>query len=161
MGTSVSGPSKGTCPCGSGRAYAACCEPFHAGGEPPDAVALVRSRYAAFVVGVHDYLVRTLHRDHDDRALPEPELRARLRANAKRTRYRGLEVLDHDGPDADEVHRVLFRVTVTHDAKDASFVELSSFVHDGEGLRYVGGRTLAARTLGDTAKLRIADVERR
>ena len=151
----------GACACGSGRAYAACCEPFHAGGEPPDPVALVRSRYTAFVVGAPDYLVRTLHRDHDDLALSEGELRARLRANAKRTRYHGLAVLDQDGPDADGTYRVLFRVEVSYDAKDASFVELSSFVHDGHGLRYVGGITFAARTAAGPSTIRIADVERR
>lgn len=121
----------------------------------------MRSRYAAFVVGAYDYLVRTLHRDHDDRALPEAELRARLRANAKRARYKGLAVLDHDGPDADGTARVLFRVAVSYDGKDASFVELSSFVHDGDGVRYVGGLTFAARSFGDTSKLRTADVESR
>ena len=30
----------GACACGSGRPYAGCCEPFHAGDEPPDATAI-------------------------------------------------------------------------------------------------------------------------
>ena len=57
------------CPCGSSRPYAACCEPFHGGGEPPDATSLMRSRYAAFVRGEHRYLFRTLHPEHEDHTL--------------------------------------------------------------------------------------------
>ena len=146
------------CPCGSGRPYGACCEPYHAGGEPPDAVALMRSRYAAFALAMPDYLVRTLHPDHDDHALPAGALRARLLAHARRAKYRGLRILDHDGPDADGTWRVLFHVSMTLDGRDASFVELSSFVHDGEGLRYIAGRTLAPRDVGDLAQLRIRDI---
>ena len=148
------------CPCGSGRPYAACCEPFHAGGEPPDAVALMRTRYAAFVRCEHDYLFRTLHPQHDDHALGVRALRERLEKNAKRTRYHALAILDDAPPDADGVARVLFSATVKHDGKDASFVELSSFVHDGTGWRYLTGKTLPPRGLGELSRLRIADVER-
>lgn len=147
------------CPCGSDRAYAACCEPFHAGDEPPDAVALMRSRYAAFVRGEHDYLFRTLHPEHDDHALGARALRDRLEKNAKRTRYHRLEVLDHAPPDADGVARVLFSATVKYDGKEASFVELSSFAHDGTGWRYLVGKTLSPRGLGERSRLRIVDVE--
>ena len=49
------------CPCGTGRAYAQCCEPFHDGTPAPTAEALMRSRYTAFVVGDEDYLFRTWH----------------------------------------------------------------------------------------------------
>jgi SEC-C motif-containing protein len=50
-----------TCPCGSGLAFAECCERFHQGTAAPTAEALMRSRYSAFAVGDHDYLVRTWH----------------------------------------------------------------------------------------------------
>lgn len=49
------------CPCGSGLAYAACCEPLHQGTAAPDAGALMRSRYAAYVLGLADYLRATWH----------------------------------------------------------------------------------------------------
>lgn len=52
------------CPCGSGRPYAACCGRWHAGPQhlqAPDAEALMRSRYSAFVLGLHDYLRATWH----------------------------------------------------------------------------------------------------
>jgi SEC-C motif-containing protein len=50
------------CPCGSGAAYAACCGPLHQGAEPATtALALMRSRYAAFALGDAGYLFRTWH----------------------------------------------------------------------------------------------------
>jgi SEC-C motif domain protein len=52
------------CPCGSGRAYAHCCGRWHAGPlhlKAPDAEALMRSRYAAYVLELGDYLQATWH----------------------------------------------------------------------------------------------------
>ena len=49
------------CPCGSGRAYAGCCGPLHAGTAAADAEALMRSRYSAYVMGLADYLQATWH----------------------------------------------------------------------------------------------------
>lgn len=37
------------CACGSGLAYAACCQPLHAGQVAASPAALMRSRYCAFV----------------------------------------------------------------------------------------------------------------
>lgn len=37
------------CPCGSGKAYEACCEPIILGAPAPTAEALMRSRYSAYV----------------------------------------------------------------------------------------------------------------
>lgn len=47
------------CPCGGPRPYAACCGPLHAGAPAPDAEALMRSRYSAYVRGLAGYLRAT------------------------------------------------------------------------------------------------------
>lgn len=49
------------CPCGSGRAYEACCGRYHAGEPAPDAECLMRSRYSAYVRGLEAYLFATWH----------------------------------------------------------------------------------------------------
>lgn len=50
------------CPCDSGRPYAACCGPLHAGAEnAASPQALMRSRYAAYVLRLEDYLLTTWH----------------------------------------------------------------------------------------------------
>lgn len=50
------------CPCGSGLIYQKCCQPYHLKKEfAPTAEKLMRSRYAAFVIGDADYLYETTH----------------------------------------------------------------------------------------------------
>jgi SEC-C motif-containing protein len=53
--------SDDSCPCGSGRRYEECCGRWHAGAPAPDALSLMRSRYAAFVLGNEPYLLATWH----------------------------------------------------------------------------------------------------
>lgn len=51
-----------SCPCGSGRDYAACCGRYIEGGRLPDtAEQLMRSRYTAYVLARQDYLQQTWH----------------------------------------------------------------------------------------------------
>ena len=56
------------CPCGSGRNYSACCEPYISGkAKPLTAEALMRSRYSAYVEHAIDYIIKTcVHRGRDD-----------------------------------------------------------------------------------------------
>ena len=50
------------CPCGSGRSYAECCGPLHAGeARASSAEQLMRSRFSAFAVGDAAYLLRSWH----------------------------------------------------------------------------------------------------
>ena len=63
-------PPSTPCPCGRlsprGKplALADCCGPYLDGGQSvPDAEALMRSRYSAFVLGRADWLLRTWHPD--------------------------------------------------------------------------------------------------
>jgi SEC-C motif domain protein len=141
------------CPCGSAAAYTTCCAPYHRGScEPADATALMRSRYAAFATKNVDYLWRTLHTGHDDRARPEEQVRHELRDACNANRYLALRVLDAQGPDGDGVARVLFAVRAFHRGREISFVECSAFAREGEGWRYVGGdgMNVAFDALGDT-----------
>lgn len=55
-----------TCPCGSGRNYSDCCEPYILGkADVPTAEALMRSRYSAYVVHAIDYIVDTCIKDDE------------------------------------------------------------------------------------------------
>ncbi|RYF40470.1 MAG: hypothetical protein EOO25_12515 [Comamonadaceae bacterium] len=92
------------CPCGrlqDGRAlaFAQCCGRWIAGGSPaPDAEALMRSRYTAFVLQDEPYLLATWH----------PRTRPASAAWEPGTRWLGLEVRAHDrnGEDAAQVEFV-------------------------------------------------------
>ena len=48
------------CPCGSGKTYSECCEPFHLRKKiPATAEQLMRSRYTAYVFPNGEYLLET------------------------------------------------------------------------------------------------------
>ena len=54
-----------SCPCGSGSAYADCCEPVITGARPAEtAEQLMRARYAAYVEVKTDFLLESTHPDH-------------------------------------------------------------------------------------------------
>ena len=85
-----------TCPCRAGstpaRPYADCCGRWHAGAPAPDAEALMRARYSAYVLDRTDWLLATWH----------PTTRpATLEPNPPGLRWLGLDVRRHlqDDPD--------------------------------------------------------------
>lgn len=145
------------CPCTSGHRYGECCGPLHRGTrEAADAAELMRSRYSAFALGEVDYLWRTLHPEHPDRARPEAEVTRELRHSCATFKYPGLTVLEHR-PGPEGVAQVLFLARVFERGKERSFVERSDFRHDGSGWRYVGGTLKALAELpGDPLRLTLA-----
>ncbi|MEM7376308.1 MAG: YchJ family protein [Pseudomonadota bacterium] len=76
------------CACGSGSAYAACCQPYIEGKTPVDtAESLLRARYTAHAVVAVDYIVNTTHPD----ARGDVDAEA-TRRWAERSEWLGLEV---------------------------------------------------------------------
>lgn len=73
--------TKKNCPCGHPQSYAACCGRYIDGETPaPDANALMRSRYTAYVRHNSAYLLATWHAstrpeilDFDDETHPQPK----------------------------------------------------------------------------------------
>ncbi|MEX0606388.1 MAG: YchJ family protein [Marinobacter sp.] len=49
------------CPCGSRALYAQCCQPLHQGESALSPETLMRSRYAAFVLNLPEYILTTWH----------------------------------------------------------------------------------------------------
>jgi SEC-C motif domain protein len=49
------------CPCCSELDYSDCCKPYHTGTAAPTALALMRSRYSAYALGLIDYIIQTTH----------------------------------------------------------------------------------------------------
>ncbi|HEY4122590.1 MAG TPA: YchJ family metal-binding protein [Byssovorax sp.] len=142
-----------TCPCHSGRAYAGCCAPLHRGeraAATPEE--LMRSRYAAFALGLGDYLVDTLAGAHEDRALPRAALVEQLRRAHETQRFQGLEIAwtDERASEGD----VLFVARIFVEGKDRSFAELSTFTREDGAWRYASGVSVPADRLPkDTATL--------
>jgi len=126
------------CPCFSGERYAACCAPLHRGDHPADTpAALMRSRFAAFALGLGAYLVSTLASEHPDLALPREALSRELSRVHERQRFLGLSLVlsSHEGDEGE----VLFFARIFEKGADRSFAELSRFVREGGAWRYASG----------------------
>jgi SEC-C motif-containing protein len=85
------------CPCGSGSLEAACCGPILDGVLAPTALALMRSRYVAYVRRAVDYLIDT--QDPASRAGVDREAIARW---SRDTTWLGLEIVAIEGGGAQE-----------------------------------------------------------
>ena len=120
------------CPCGSGRAYEACCGRWHAGERPPTAEALMRSRYTAFVLCIEHYLLDSWH----------PTTRPASIAFDRNQKWLGLKIVaaNSTGPNTDEVEFIArFRIG---GASAARLHERSRFVREGDRWWYVDGDLL-------------------
>jgi SEC-C motif-containing protein len=126
------------CPCFSGLLYGQCCGPLHRAERPADTpLALMRSRYAAFALGLGEYLVRTLSEEHADRALDAMRLARKLSSARERQRFLGLRV-DEVRADGDR-GEVLFFARIFEKGQDRSFTERASFRRESGVWRYAGG----------------------
>jgi len=133
------------CPCGSGRTYDSCCEPFISGQAlPPTAEALMRSRYSAFTVKAIDYLYQS--------RLPDQRVdvnRSMLENWANAAQWQGLEIhsIEGDGPDRTEAimdFSAHFRMA----ERKLVHREVATFRREGGRWYYVNGRLGAAAPSG-------------
>jgi SEC-C motif-containing protein len=120
------------CPCGTGLAYPACCGRYHAGPQhlqAPDAQALMRSRYSAYVLGLAPYLLDTWH------AGTRP---ATLAPDEPGLRWLGLELRRHQAADPDHA-TVEFVARSKLAGRAHRLHELSRFVRENGRWYYVDG----------------------
>lgn len=116
------------CPCSPDRDYAACCAPLHRGTPAPDAAALMRSRYSAYALGLHGYVLDTWHASTRPSALePDPAVR-----------WLGLAVRGHVA--TDDTAEVEFVARWRSGGASAQRLhERSRFVREGGRWFYVDG----------------------
>jgi SEC-C motif domain protein len=131
----IGAPDIAGCPCGTERdalPYAACCGRYHAGVlhlAAPDAEALMRSRYSAFVLGLTGYLHDTWH------ASTRP---AHIEPDPPCMKWLGLEVRRHAVQDEDHA-TVEFTARSKLSGRAHRLVETSRFVREGGQWFYVDG----------------------
>ena len=144
-------PAPRDCPCHSKKRYAACCGPLHKGDATAEtAAALMRSRYAAFSLGLGEYLLTTLAHSHPDRTADAAE----LGSSRRHQRFMDLCILQEVGEAAADQAQVLFYARLFERGIDYSFVELSDFVREDGAWRYQKGTLVpAAEVPGDPRQL--------
>lgn len=121
------------CPCQNQKKYAQCCQRWHEGKHylaAPDAQALMRSRYSAFVLDLHQYLLATWH----------PSTRPdSIEPNPPGLKWLGLTIKSHQSLDplTQKVefvarHRLHGQATRLHEISHFVFEQGQWFYVDGE-----------------------------
>jgi SEC-C motif-containing protein len=123
----------GPCLCGSGDKYKRCCRPLHRGAAADSPLALMRSRYCAYALGLTDYILKTTHPDSDHFRADTALWRQSVTAFCDGTEFVGLDILE-SGEDY-----VTFRARLTQGGNDASFVERSTFARSDGRWAYFAG----------------------
>ncbi|MFO1326022.1 MAG: YchJ family metal-binding protein [Rubrivivax sp.] len=122
-------PDLSPCPCGRPAVLARCCGALHAGAPAPDAEALMRSRYSAYVLDRRPYLLASWHPSTRPDELPAPE---------PGLRWLGLEVRSHRR--LDDTHaEVEFVARSKLGGRAHRLHERSRFVREGGHWYYVDG----------------------
>ena len=125
------------CPCHSQKPYSACCQPYHAGRLPENALALMRSRYSAFVLELADYIIQTTHPTNPAYQKDAKAWKEEILAFCRDMRFVGLEIKEFiDGPN---VAFVTFTAQLKQGEADASFTERSRFIKENGRWLYQSG----------------------
>ena len=121
------------CPCGSGKAYTACCGPYLDGGQrPATAEALMRSRYSGYVLARKDYLLRTWHESTRPETLDLND--------AGTVRWLGLKIVRTEAGGPDDARGVVeFVARYKVGGKAHRLHEISRFVREGGEWFYLDG----------------------
>lgn len=141
-------PPAEPCPCGSGQAFSACCEPVIAlRGSASTALQLMRSRYSAFARGDARHILAS---HQDSMATISPEKIRHLQAELHEQNWLALRILDsHQGSESDTHGTVEFCAFYrTRNGRVEQLHEHSRFVRDESGWLYVDGDPLPPVAMG-------------
>ena len=131
------------CPCHSGKPYHECCQKYHRGALPEDVVSLMRSRYAAYALGLAQYIIETTHPNNSSCSLPRDQWTKEILSFSKNTQFAGLSILEHaDGPCTGAV---TFYADLRQRGKDVSFTEKSRFEKLNGKWLYESGEIINSR----------------
>lgn len=116
------------CACDSGKDYKVCCEPYHSGQKPENALLLMRSRYAAYKMHNPDYIIQTTHPENPKKEKSDALWKKRVREFSEMTNFEKLEVLDFS--DGVEKAHVTFTAHMVQNGSDVTFTEKSEFLKE-------------------------------
>ena len=133
------------CPCCSGKPYANCCQKYHKGVIPENALALMRSRYAAYALGLAEYLIKTTHPQSPHIVEDQKQWLNQILVFSRTVSFDGLEILKTEQLGSESF--VTFVAYLSKDGADLTFTERSRFIHDGNVLKYLDGTIAKGKVL--------------
>jgi SEC-C motif-containing protein len=128
------------CPCGSGKKYKRCCQPFHNGKVAKTALELMKSRFSGYAFSLWAYIIKTTHKENQEFTTQTEAWKKEIVAFSTQTSFERLKILEF--VDGEEESFVTFEATLTSNKEDISFIEKSRFLkvnhiwyyHSGEFL---------------------------
>lgn len=121
------------CPCHSGKKYKQCCQAYHKGILPSNALKLMRSRYSAYSLACIEYIIATTHPNNPDATIALADWQQGITDFANSTQFLGLTILEFI--DGEEEAYVTFEARFNH----GSMKEKSRFLKIGEQWLYESG----------------------
>jgi SEC-C motif domain protein len=130
------------CPCGTGSAYADCCQPLIKGERPAlSAEALMRSRYSAYVKVETDYIFETTHPKHR-----EGYDVAGTKEWAESAEWQGLEIVSlKDGVGGDTTGEVEFIARYSEKGEAKVHHEVALFKKESTGWLFTDGKSVTRK----------------
>lgn len=125
------------CPCTSGKVYKECCNPYHEGELPGNALLLMRSRYSAYALSNADYIIATTHPGNPAYSNDTEKWKKEICLFSQKTDYQKLDILNFQ--DGEKEAFVTFVAYLKQSEKDETFTEKSHFLKiQGKWLYYMG-----------------------
>lgn len=125
------------CPCASKALYHKCCKPYHDGIPAENALRLMRSRFAAYALGLADYIIDTTHSEHPEFSKELAKWKASIESFSRATNFDHLTI--NEFIDGDESATVTFTAHLRQGGSDATFIEKSFFVKEENRWLYKSG----------------------
>ncbi|MEM7175050.1 MAG: YchJ family metal-binding protein [Chlamydiota bacterium] len=116
---------KNFCLCCSGFTYTACCQPFHDGQLPENALKLMRSRFTAYALNLPEYIMETTHPESPQFSRNRASWRRSISQFSTASTFARLKII------AFEEHKhsatVTFTAYIYQGTNDCTFTEKSFF----------------------------------
>ena len=138
------------CPCGTGLAYADCCQPVIKGERRAEtAQALMRSRYSAYVKVETDYIFETTHPKHREGYDAEG-----TRQWAESAEWLGLEIVStRNGGSADATGEVEFIARFSENGEPKAHHERALFKREPAGWLFTDGKAVSHQPIVKALKI--------
>ena len=118
-------PQKKHCPCCSGLPYKTCCQPFHNGKLPENALKLMRSRFAAYALNLPKYIIETTHPKNPQFSTDRTAWKQSISEFSRSSIFSQLKIADFK--EQGDCATVVFTAYIYQNNQDCTFTEKSFF----------------------------------
>ena len=126
------------CCCHSNKSYEDCCRPYHLGREAPTALALMRSRYSGYALGLVQYIIDTTHPSSPLYIKNLNAWKKDILTFSRETKFCKLLIIDFEELSPNKA-TVTFQAHLEQRGKEVVLKEKSTFLKEGTRWLYYSG----------------------